>query len=60
VKKILCNEEDVWKIIVVSSNLTILCIDFADKGFVVQQDFPKQQAFVLLENLTYSSSTKID
>jgi len=38
----------------------LICVEFADRGFVRAAEFPKVSNFVYLDGLTYVCSTKID
>ena len=38
----------------------LICVEFADRGFVRAAEFPKVSNFVYLDGLGYLCSTKID
>ncbi len=60
VKKILVNDQDVWKVIVMTQDCVLFCVEFLERGFVMVNDFPKVQGFVFFDNLTFSSTTRVD
>lgn len=49
-----------WKVILLLANQELICVEFADRGFVRAVDFPKVSNFIYLDGLAYVSSTKID
>lgn len=42
------------------ANEELICVSFADRGFVRSVDFVKENSYVYFENLCYMQTTKIN
>jgi hypothetical protein len=60
VQKVLVQGSDVWKVLVMLPTQDLVCIDFQDRGFVKQADFPKAGSMVFVQDVLFAQSTMID
>ena len=51
---------EVWKVIVLTSEQALICIEVQDRGFILQSAFPKENSLIFLDNLKFVSCTMID
>ena len=51
---------EVWKVIVLTSEQALVCIEVQDRGFILQSAFPKENSLIFLDNLKFVSCTMID
>ena len=58
--KLAHNMMEVWKFIVLTSEQSLACIEIADRGFVLQSAFPKENSYIFIDNLKFVSCTMID
>ena len=45
------NELEVWKLLVLTHEQDICCIEIADRGFILKSAFPKEGSYIFLDNL---------
>lgn len=38
----------------------ILCVEITDRGYILANCFPKENSYIVLDNLTYESSFKLN
>ena len=53
------SESDVWKVILLTSEQELLCIEIVEKGFILAGCFPKENSYIFMDNLVYSETTRI-
>ena len=51
------SEIEIWKFIVLTSEQDLVCIEVADRGFILQAPFPKEKNFIFLDNLQFVNCT---
>ena len=45
---------ELWKVLAVTHEQEIVCIEVYDRSFIITSTFPKESNFIFLDNLTYS------
>ena len=42
---------EVWKFLVLTSEQGLVCVEVADRGFILKDAFPKENTFIFLDNI---------
>ena len=53
-------EMEVWKFIVLTSEQDLVCVEVAERGFILKSAFPREGAYIFLDNLQFVVCTKIN
>eukprot|EP00347_Sterkiella_histriomuscorum_P014076 403362253 len=48
--------EEIWKIMILTHEQEIVCIEIQEKGFIPTKVFPKEGSYLLFDNLTYQQT----
>jgi hypothetical protein len=50
------NDQELWKILALTHEQEIVCIEITERSYILSKTFPKEGSYVQFENLQYSQS----